>query len=135
MDMASTNTQNVNITTITTLVMYELSSGDPASMFKNFSYSTLTASAVAAKENYGAHQAAIPAVNLMNPIFSTMYGKFVTAVGGSDPYDNALDSIGKITAMNATSVTLTGTAAAGVSTTCTSAPCRTMPEPPPSPCR
>jgi len=115
MDMASTNSQNVNVTTITTLVMYELNAGqDPASMFKNLSYSTLTASAVAAKET--TVRTKLPA-NAMNAIFNTMYGKFVAAVGGNDPYDNALDAIGKITALSAAGVTLTATAGAATSYT------------------
>ena len=119
MDMTATSTQNVNITTITTLVMYELNGGqDPASMFKNLSYSTLTASAVAAKETIV--RTKIPA-NSMNAIFNTMYGKFVAAVGGNDPYDNALDSLGKITAMSAAGVTLVNTATPPVTTSYTSA--------------
>ena len=118
MDMTATGTQNVNITTITTLVMYELNSGqDPASMYKNLSFSTLTTSAVAAKES--TVRAKLPA-NSMNAIFNTMTGKFVAAVGGTDPYDNALDAIGKITSMNASGVTLTGTPATYTSAASTS---------------
>jgi len=117
MDMASTNTQRVNITTITTLVMYELNSGqDPASMYKSLSFSTLTASAVAAKEVLV--RTKLPA-NSMNAIFNTMYGNFVAAAGGNDPYDNALDSLGKITALSAAGITLT--TAAGATTAYTSA--------------
>lgn len=119
MDMTGTNTQNVNITTITTLVMYELNSGqDPALMYKNLTFSTLTAGAVAAKETTVRNK--LPA-NSMNAIFNTMSGTFVAAVGGNDPYDNALDSLGKITAMSATGVTLVNTATPPVTTTYTSA--------------
>ena len=105
MDMASSNTQNVNITTITTLVMYELSSGNPASMYSSLAFSTLTTSAVASKEALVRNK--IPA-NAMNPVFNTMSGKFVAAVGGnpSDPYDMALHVLGKITAMSPVGVTL-----------------------------
>jgi hypothetical protein len=119
MDMTVTNSQNVNITTITTLVMFELNGGqDPVSMYKNLLYSTLTASAVAVKEI--TVRAKLPA-NSMNAIFSTMYGKFVAAAGGSDPYDDALDSLGKITSISSPSVTLVNTATPPVTTTYNSA--------------
>ncbi len=111
MDMNSTNTQNVNITTITTLVMAELSAGDPAAMYKTLSFGSLTTSAVAAKEvSVRTKLQAVASVNLINPAFNTMSGKFVAATGGNDPYDNALDSLGAITAISTSSVTLTGTA-------------------------
>lgn len=120
MDMTGTNTQNVNITTITTLVIYELSSGDPASMYKSLTFSTLTTGTVAATETTVRNK--IPA-NAMNPIFNTMSGKLVAAAGGnaSDPYDMALHSLGKITAMSPTSVTLVNTAILPVTTAYTAA--------------
>jgi hypothetical protein len=105
MDMTTTNTQNVNITSITTLVMYELNlAQDPASMFNSRSFSTVTAGAVSAAET--TVRSKLPA-NSVNPIFNMMYGKFVAQVGGSDPYDNALDSLGKITSISASGVVLT----------------------------
>ena len=117
MDMTTTNTQNVNITPITTLVMYELNAGqDPASMFTSLSFSTVTAGAVSAKETIV--RSKLPA-NSVNPIFSMMYGKFVAQVGGNDPYDTALNNLGRITSISASGVVLTN--AAGVTTTYTSA--------------
>jgi hypothetical protein len=117
MDMTSTNSQNVNITTITTLVMYELNAGaDPATMYTGRTFSSATAGAVSAKETVV--RGKLPA-NGVNPIFSMMYGKFIAQVGGNDPYDNALDSLGKITSMSASGVTLTP--ATGPATTYTSA--------------
>ena len=118
MDMTTTNTQNVNITPITTLVMYELNAGqDPASMFTSLSFSTsnVTAGAVSAKET--TVRSKLPA-NSVNPIFSMMYGKFVAQVGGNDPYDTALNNLGRITSISASGVVLTN--AAGVTTTYTS---------------
>lgn len=106
MDMTTTNTQNVNITIITSLVMYELNGGqDPASMYKTLSFSTLNASAVATKENVV--RSKIP-TNTMNPVFNTMTGSFVAAIGGNDPYDKALDALGTITAYASSGVTLAG---------------------------
>lgn len=106
MDMAATNTQNVNITPVTTLVMYELSGADPASMFNNGTFSTITAANVSAKETIV--RSRLPA-NAVNPIFSMMYGNFVASVHSAgtnpDPYDAALDGIGKITAITPASVT------------------------------
>ena len=117
MDMTVTGTQNVNVTTITTLVMYELNGGaDPASMYTGFvgtSSAILTSGSVAAKET--TVRSKLPA-NAMNPIFSTLYGKFTAAAG--DPYDNALNSLGKVSAMTSAGVTLTPTA--GAATTYTS---------------
>ena len=116
MDMTVTGTQNVNITPITTLVMYELNGGaDPASMYTGFvgtNAADLSAGAVASKET--TVRSRLPA-NSMNPIFSTLYGAFTAAVGGTDPYDNALDALGSITSMTAAAVTLTN--AGGVITT------------------
>lgn len=106
MDMASINTQNVNITPVTTLVMYELSGADPASMYNNGAFSAVTAANVSAKEAYV--RSRLPP-NAVNPIFSMMYGKFVASVHPSganpDPYDAALDGIGKINAITPASVT------------------------------
>jgi len=117
MDMAVTNTQNVNITPITTLVMYELNAGaDPATMYTGLTFATLTAGAVTAKETIV--RGKLPA-NSVNPIFSMMYGKFIAQVGGNDPYDAALDALGKITAISTAGVILTP--ASGAATTYTSA--------------
>ncbi len=106
MDMAAANTQNVNITPVTTLAMYELSGADPASMFNNGTFSTITAASVSAKETVV--RTRLPA-NAVNPIFSMMYGKFVASVQPAgtnpDPYDALLDSMGKITAITNNSVT------------------------------
>jgi hypothetical protein len=116
MDMTTTNTQNVNITPITTLVMYELNAAqDPASMFNTRSFGTVTAGAVSAKETIV--RSKLPA-NSVNPIFSMMYGKFVAQVGGNDPYDTALNNLGRITSISAAGVVLTNTA--GVTTIYTS---------------
>jgi len=105
MDMAATNTQNVNITPVTTLVMYELNGGtDPASMYTGSSFSTVTASNVSAKQTIV--RSKLPA-NTVNPIFDMMYGQFsATGVLDSTGYDTALDGIGKITSITASSVTL-----------------------------
>ena len=111
MDMSTSNTQNVNITTITTLVMAELSAGDPAVMYKTLSFGSLTTGAVAAKEvTVRTKLQAVPNVSLINPAFNAMSGKFVAAAGGNDPYDKALDSLGTITSISTSSVSLTGTA-------------------------
>lgn len=105
MDMAATNTQNVNITPVTTLVMYELNGGtDPASMYTGNSFSTVTASNVSAKQTIV--RSKLPA-NTVNPIFDMMYGQFsATGVLDSTGYDSALDGIGAITGITAASVTL-----------------------------
>lgn len=107
MDMASTNTQNVNITPVTTLVMYELNGGsDPALMYTAGSFSTITAAGVNARQTFV--RSRLPA-NAVNPIFDMMYDHFVASVhpagANPDPYDAALDSIGKITGITAASVT------------------------------
>ena len=105
MDMASTNTQNVNITPVTTLVMYELTGGaDPATMYSSGSFSTATAANVSANETMV--RSKLPA-NTVNPVFSMMYGKFVASVQSPnpDPYDAALDGIGKITGITSASMT------------------------------
>ena len=113
MDMSSTNTQNVNITPVTTLVMYELNSGaDPATMYTGLTFASLTAGAVTARETVV--RGKLPA-NAVNPIFSMMYGKFIAQVGGNDPYDAALDALGRITAISPSGVTLA--TAAGATTT------------------
>ena len=113
MDMASTNTQNVNITPITTLVMYELNAAsDPASMYNSLGFVSVTAGAVTAKETIV--RGKLP-TNAVNPIFSMMYGKFVAQTGGNDPYDVALDALGRITAVSTSQVTLTN--ATGATTT------------------
>ena len=104
MDMASANTQNVNITPVTTLVMYELNGGsDPSSMYNLVSFSTVTAANVSAKQTFV--RSRLPA-NTVNPIFDMMYGQF-SATGALDStgYDTALDGIGKITGITAASVT------------------------------
>lgn len=116
MDMTTTNTQNVNITPITTLVMYELNaSADPATMYTGLAFATVTAGAVTAKETIV--RGKLPA-NAVNPIFSMMYGKFIAQAGGNDPYDAALDALGRITAISAAGVTLTP--ATGAASTYTS---------------
>lgn len=116
MDMAVTNSQNVNITPVTTLVMYELNAGaDPATMYTGLTFVTLTAGAVQAKETVV--RGKLPA-NAVNPVFSMMYGKFIAQAGGNDPYDAALDALGKITVISASGVTLTP--ATGAATTYTS---------------
>lgn len=110
MDMSGTNTQNVNITPITTLVMYELNAGaDPATMFNGLTFTSLTAAAITAKETIV--RGKLPA-NAVNPIFSMMYGTFIAQAGGNDPYDAALDALGRITAISASGVTLATTAGA-----------------------
>jgi hypothetical protein len=102
MDMTTTNTQNVNITPITTLVMYELNAAqDPATMFNTRSFGTVTAGVVSAKET--TVRSKLPP-NSVNPIFSMMYGKFVAQAGGNDPYDTALNDLGRITSINAAGV-------------------------------
>jgi hypothetical protein len=111
MDMASTNTQNVNITTITTLVIYELNGGtDPASMYSGTPFSSnINASNISAKEQIVRGKApvsTVSAANMVNPIFKMMYDKF-TATGTQDStgYDSAMDALGNITAMTSSSVT------------------------------
>jgi hypothetical protein len=108
MNMAATSTQNVNITPVTTLVMYELNGGvDPASMYTAGSFSTATNANVSAKETIV--RGKLPA-NTVNPIFSMMQGNFVASVTpagavNADAYDKALDGIGKITAITTANVT------------------------------
>jgi len=113
MDMSTTGTLNVNITPITTVVMYELNgNADPASMYTGFTSTNttdLSAGAVAAKETSVRNK--LPA-NKMNPIFSMMYGKFTASAG--DPYDDLLAIVGKITAINSQGVQLTPTGGTAV---------------------
>lgn len=106
MDMTTNNTQHVNVTPITTLVMYELSNKDPATMYATGSFSTVTAGAVSAKEV--AVRSNLPA-NSVNPVFSMMYGQF-TATGAQDStgYDSALDGLGSVTSITSTGVSFSG---------------------------
>lgn len=112
MDMASTNTQNVDITPVTTLIMYELALGDPASMYLNRTFSTVTAASVSAKQTFV--RSRLPANNV-NPVFDMMYGKFTASVqpagANPDPYDALLDSMGYITGITPTNVTFSLAAA------------------------
>ena len=106
MNMTTNGSQNVNITPVTTLVMYELNGGaDPASMFGSGAYSTVTAASVAAKQTIV--RGKLPAnANTPNPIFDMMYGVF-TPTGASDPtgYDTSLDNLGSITNIASAKVT------------------------------
>ena len=56
--------------------------------------------------------------NSVNPIFSMMYGKFVAQSGGNDPYDTALNDLGRIISISAAGVILTNSA--GITFTYTS---------------
>lgn len=104
MDMTATNTQRVNITPVTTLVMYQLSSGDPAAMFNNGAFTTVSRANVSAAETIVRNM--LPA-NTINPIFSLMYGNFTAgAVPNTDPYDLALDGLGRITSITSANLTL-----------------------------
>lgn len=127
MDMATTNTQNVNITPITTLVMYELNNGaNPSSMYQTNSFSTVTAGAVSAKEVIVRNN--LPA-NSANPVFSMMYGQFTaTGVLDSTGYDTALDNLGAITSITTSGVVLAGgtTYIVGAGTGTSGAPSITM---------
>jgi hypothetical protein len=110
MDMSTNNTQNVNITPVTTLVIYELNDGlDPASMYTGGSFGMATAANISAKETIV--RSKLPA-NTVNPIFSMMYGGFAAGVypAGSNPnpYDAALDSLGHIMTISPGSVTFSG---------------------------
>jgi len=116
---------NVNITPITTLVMYELNSKtDPGIMYRNTSYTALTSTAVnnaetTVRNTLGSN----PAVAAVSTAFSMMYGSF-TPTGSSDitGYDTALDNIGNITTLSATGgviLTTTGNATAGANITTT----------------
>jgi len=104
MDMTTTNTQNVNVTSVTTLVMYELNGGaDPASMYSSGSFSTLTGADISTKELIV--RSKLPP-NTVNAAFDMMYSQF-TATGASDStgYDAALDGIGRITGISSAGVT------------------------------
>ena len=93
MDMTSENTQNVNITPITTLVIYELNPGiNPATTFADIAYITMTTADVTKKED--SVRAKLPP-NTMNSAFSMMYDKFIALAGGNDPYDTLLEVLGK----------------------------------------
>jgi len=119
MSMTTTNSQNVDITPITTLVMYELNGGnDPASMYNSGSFSSVTAANVVQKE--ALVRGKLPATSGVNATFDMMYGQFA-ATGASDltGYDSALDVIGKITSMTSSNVVLTP--AVGSATTYTPA--------------
>ena len=102
--MTTTNTQNVNITPVTTLVLYELG-GDPGIIYRTDAFLTLTAGNISAAET--TVRSKLSALDSVNQAFSMMYGKFTA--GGGDVYDAALDAIGKITAIGSASVTLTTT--------------------------
>lgn len=105
MDMTATNTQRVNITPVTTLVVYQLSNGDPAAMFNNGTFTTVSSANVSAAETIVRNK--LPA-NTINPIFSLMYGQFTasTTVPNTDPYDLALDGLGRITSNTSANLTL-----------------------------
>ena len=113
MDMTNGSKQNVNITPVTTLVLAELFSGDPAAKYLSGAFTTVTAASVSSAE--ALVRGKLPA-NSMNPIFSMLYGSFTastTAAGSTnaDPYDALLDRLGKITAITGTSVTFSIAAA------------------------
>ena len=118
MDMTTTHTLTVNITPITTLVLYELNSGvDPSSMYNTLSYTSLAAGMISAKQgivrsklaNLGS-AALSAALNSVNPIFDMMYGQFTAAgIADSTGYDTALDQLGSITATSTTGVSFTNT--------------------------
>lgn len=131
MDMTITSTANVNITPITTLVMYELNGGiDPGNMFRNSTFTAVKTLDVGNAETLvrkrlasGLTASPLAALNTLPSSFSFTYDTF--KVG--DLYDKALDNIGKIIAYTSNGATLlttssvttnysTGTVAATVPT-------------------
>ena len=109
---------NVNITPITTLVMYELNSKtDPGIMYRNTSYNALTLSTVNNAEttvrNTLANNSSMAAVPTA---FSMMFGTFTPGSSDKTGYDTALDNIGNITTLSASGgviLTTTSNAASG----------------------
>ena len=112
LSMTTTSTANVNITPVTTLVMYELNQGkDPGSMYigaSATSFATLTTKASVEPTTLTVRNR-LAALGTVNSGFDILYGSF--AVGSADGYDTALDSIGKITAYPIGGVTLVTTTA------------------------
>lgn len=113
-----TSISNVNLTPITTLTMYELNNGaDPGNMFRSSTFTTVTNALVNSAETTvrttlarSLTAAQTVAFNLVPTGFSMMTGGLVVG----DVYDKLLDAIGKITAYQNGSVTLT--TIAGVTT-------------------
>lgn len=113
-------TANVNITPVTTLVMYQINNGsNPANMFSNFksqSASLTDAAVLAAKTTVQTSLSAVLSgtaltdwTKVINNGINVMSDTFV-AGGASDVYDIALDNIGNIKAYAAGGVSLQTTA-------------------------
>ncbi len=116
--MSTTSSQNVNITPVTTLIMYELNNGsDPGTMWRNNTFTSLTSTAIgtaettvrnglasklASLQTYQANAQA-SAVMAVPTSTSMMYDTFTV---GSSTYDTALDNIGNITAYPSGGATL-----------------------------
>ena len=101
LNMTTTSTTNVNITPITTLVMYELKGSDPGNLYGNFktAYTALTdATLIAAQTNVRTRLAAKLTTAGVPTGFNMMFDTFI--VGSA--YDVALDSLGKITSYTPT---------------------------------
>lgn len=118
LNMDAASTANVNITPITTLVMYELNGGqDPGPMFRDVGFTTITSKAVVGSaetivRNGLAAKLTITPLTALNAVpssFSMMYDSF--SANGVDLYDKALDNVGKVTAYSVGGVTLTTAAA------------------------
>lgn len=131
LDMTITSTANVNITPITTLVMYELNGGiDPGNMFRNSTFTAIKTLDVGnaetlVRKRLASGLTASPSATLASLPSSFSFTYDTLKVG--DQYDKALDSIGKITAYTSNGATLlttngvttnysTGTVAATVPT-------------------
>lgn len=112
MDMTIKNTATVNLTTVTTLVMYELSNGgDPGDTYRTNGFTSMTSvNAVGIAET--TVRGRLATLSTVSKGFSMMFDSFTA--GSSDPYDAALDATGNITSYNlaASTVTLQTTAAA-----------------------
>lgn len=130
MNMTATATQNVNITPVTTLVMYELNNGaDPGNMFRTAGFAGITSvttveNTATTVRNVLASKLPIVGVTALNAVpsgFSMMYGNFIA--NGVNVYDKALDNIGKITGYAAGGASLT--AAPSAVATATYAPSNT----------
>ncbi|CAK0765678.1 hypothetical protein CCP3SC5AM1_420017 [Gammaproteobacteria bacterium] len=107
----STSPQNVNITTLTTLVTYELSmvSGiTPVTMYQNGAFSSVTSSAVTTSQTAVRSSSSLAfALVSVDRLLDLMYDTFTASVTlDSTGYSAALNTLGAITAITTSGVTL-----------------------------
>jgi hypothetical protein len=126
MDVTASSTKRINITQVTSLVLYELTKNDPGIAYRDGGFSSIDSSALAAAETKV--RAWLP-TNSVSSTFSMMDGQF-TASSTADPYDVLLDAIGRISTMTSTNVAFakapTYILSSGTTTGSTSGPTLTL---------